>query len=76
MRKQSTTDFSGVKRGKGALLASGSFKARNPLSNHRSLSDAPVIFQGNVSERQAGAMNQATATGASLHHCERQAEEL
>lgn len=70
MGKQSTTDFSGGKRGKGALLASGSLKARNPLSNHRSLSDAPVIFQGNVSQRQAGTINQAT--GVSLHCCERQ----
>lgn len=50
MRNQSAGNVSGMKRGEVALLALGSLKAHNLLSNHRALSDARVIFHGSVSE--------------------------
>lgn len=59
-----------MKRGEVALLTPGSSKARNLLSNHRALSDAPVILHGR--ERQALTRSQPKATGDLLHYYESQ----
>lgn len=51
-------------------MALGFSKARNLLSKHRALSDAPVAFHGRVSERQEVTGKQPGATEELLHYCE------